>query len=397
MATQESDYLTPAEAGDMASAPADGMTAGVTAGVTTGITTASTADNAAEFDVLTALAARRGFGCAITDHALTIAAIAGASPVWGQLRAGDPLTAAFPELGDPAALTRRLEAGPVVLPRLERTLDGRARFFDLTVERHPTDATRWMHWLIDVTAAAETERSLVATRVDLARTRAALAARNADIAVVLRAAGHDLKSPLKTLTGFLDLAAAEHASPLLEASRELARDLADLCETLLEYAEIGGHAPHIEREPLHFIVARVLDTLLLEISDRNAHVIGPPTEVIVHADGKLLTLALCHLIANAITYAGIAPRVIIEAATAADGRVWIAVEDSGPGITPAERHRVFQPLVRLSEHADQPGHGLGLAKVKRACDLLGATVAIVDPRALGGCRVEITLPAPPVG
>ena len=109
---------------------------------------------AADLEVLTALAARRGFGCAITDHALTLAAIAGASAIWGQLRAGDPLTAAIPELGDPATLTRRLEAGPVVLPRIERTLDGRPRFFDLTVEPHPTDATRWMHWLIDVTAAA---------------------------------------------------------------------------------------------------------------------------------------------------------------------------------------------------------------------------------------------------
>lgn len=245
----------------------------------------------------------------------------------------------------------------------------------------------------DATLAAELTRA----RAELARTRAALAARNADVAVVLRAAGHDLKSPLKTLTGFIEMIAAERSSPLLEASRELAAGLADLCETILEYAEIGGHEPTLERQPLRPILGRALDTLLLDISDRGAHIDGADTDVELHADAHLLQLALCHLLDNAIGYAGAhkPPRVAIETHTHADGALVIAIEDDGPGIPEAERDRVLQPLVRLRDTPDPPGHGLGLAKVRRACDVMGATLRIVDPHSLGGCRVEITLPPPP--
>lgn len=243
------------------------------------------------------------------------------------------------------------------------------------------------------TLAAELDRA----RAELARAHAALAARDADMAVVLRAAGHDLKSPLKTLTGFLDMVAAEHRSPLLEAARELAAGLAALCETLLEYAEIGGRTPTLARQPLRPIVNRALDSLLLDISDRGAHIDGPDADVELCADARLLQLALCHLIHNAITFAGAhkPPRVVIETRDLDGGALVIAIEDDGPGIPAPERARVLQPLVRLRDAPDAPGHGLGLAKVRRACDVMGATLAIVDPRSLGGCRVEITLAPPP--
>lgn len=74
----------------------------------------------------------------------------------------------------------------------------------------------------------------------------------------------------------------------------------------------------------------------------------------------------------------------------------LAVEDDGPGVPPDQRRRVFERFVRLDDARarDGGGSGLGLAIVAEVVAAHGGTVRITDA-ALGGARVEITLPARP--
>jgi signal transduction histidine kinase len=76
-----------------------------------------------------------------------------------------------------------------------------------------------------------------------------------------------------------------------------------------------------------------------------------------------------------------------------DGLVLLGVEDDGPGIPEADRERVFERFVRLDDARarDDGGSGLGLAIVAELASAHGATVAVA-PSALGGARVEVTLP-----
>jgi signal transduction histidine kinase len=71
----------------------------------------------------------------------------------------------------------------------------------------------------------------------------------------------------------------------------------------------------------------------------------------------------------------------------AEGRVSLDVEDTGPGVAPAARRRLFEPLITTKEH----GVGLGLALVKRIAERHGGSVEYAD-RPGGGARFTVHLP-----
>ncbi|MFC6744858.1 sensor histidine kinase [Methylobacterium persicinum] len=78
-------------------------------------------------------------------------------------------------------------------------------------------------------------------------------------------------------------------------------------------------------------------------------------------------------------------------ATRRAGAGILAVEDTGPGIPPGERDRVFRRFYRAEAARLTPGHGLGLGLVAAIAKLHGATVAVTDAPG-GGCRMEIAFP-----
>ena len=72
---------------------------------------------------------------------------------------------------------------------------------------------------------------------------------------------------------------------------------------------------------------------------------------------------------------------------AVDGAVELDVEDTGPGVDPATRRRLFEPLITTKER----GIGLGLALVKRIAERHAGSVAYSD-RPGGGARFTVRLP-----
>ena len=75
----------------------------------------------------------------------------------------------------------------------------------------------------------------------------------------------------------------------------------------------------------------------------------------------------------------------------------LEVADQGPGISPEDRHRVFERFSRGSGPSAQGpgsdgGTGLGLAIARWAVDLHGGTIAVADSE--DGCLIRITLPGP---
>jgi len=67
------------------------------------------------------------------------------------------------------------------------------------------------------------------------------------------------------------------------------------------------------------------------------------------------------------------------------------VEDSGPGIPPAERERVFDRFYRVPG-SDAAGSGLGLAIIKSIAERHGATLALGESKRLGGLEATVTFP-----
>jgi signal transduction histidine kinase len=111
----------------------------------------------------------------------------------------------------------------------------------------------------------------------------------------------------------------------------------------------------------------------------------------LHADPYRLTQVIRNLLVNARRHAGPTGWVAISA-EASGARLTIRVDDDGPGISPADRERVFGRFHRseASRARDSGGSGLGLAIVRSIVELHGGRIWVEgSPR--GGARIAFEL------
>ena len=112
----------------------------------------------------------------------------------------------------------------------------------------------------------------------------------------------------------------------------------------------------------------------------------------VPADAQALAVLLRNLLDNAIKYVPAGGRVDVGWLQDAEGRA-LVVEDSGPGIAPAERTRVLQRFVRGQGTGSMAGgSGLGLAIVQTIAQRNGADLLLDESPTLGGLRVRVRWP-----
>jgi signal transduction histidine kinase len=108
--------------------------------------------------------------------------------------------------------------------------------------------------------------------------------------------------------------------------------------------------------------------------------------LVLPADKRRLQLVVVNLVRNAETH-GVACRAVTVSAEGRTAR--ITVDDSGPGVPPDRRGRVFERFARgTSPHV---GTGLGLAIASRIVRLHGGTIT-VDEGPEGGARFVVELP-----
>ncbi len=107
-----------------------------------------------------------------------------------------------------------------------------------------------------------------------------------------------------------------------------------------------------------------------------------------HVDPDQLRQLLANLLQNAFDAAGPGCEVRVDG-RADGGRVVLRVSDSGPGIDPSIRARLFEPLVTTKVR----GIGLGLALCRRLAERNGATLALVEGGPLPGATFELRLDA----
>ncbi|ABM38405.1 ATP-binding protein [Polaromonas naphthalenivorans] len=103
---------------------------------------------------------------------------------------------------------------------------------------------------------------------------------------------------------------------------------------------------------------------------------------------EALRILLRNLLENAVKYTPPGGQVDVSLEPR-QGQPVLTVEDSGPGIAPENRPRVFDRFFRASDTAQETGSGLGLAIVKAIADRHGAMLALDASERLGGLKVEV--------
>jgi signal transduction histidine kinase len=111
-----------------------------------------------------------------------------------------------------------------------------------------------------------------------------------------------------------------------------------------------------------------------------------PALPVVQADGDLVCQVLVGLLANAAEATPAGGEVVVRA-RAENGSIALAVADSGPGIAPELRARVFEPFYTTRPN----GTGLGLAVARQIVEAHGGRIDVAD-RPGGGACFTILLP-----
>ncbi|ACV34511.1 ATP-binding protein [Accumulibacter sp.] len=224
----------------------------------------------------------------------------------------------------------------------------------------------------------------------LARLKRALDAQREFIAD----AAHELRTPLAALSLQLQLAErATDAAARGDAFGELERGLerATHCvQQLLTLArqEPGGGDRPLTPVNLDDLVAKVVaDQLpLAEARQIDLGVTPAARALTVSGDAEALHILVSNLVGNAIRYTPPGGKVDVAVGDDALG-TFVEVNDSGPGIPPEERERVFDRFYRRAQ-TDEPGSGLGLAIVRTIAERHRASV-LLDAADLGGLRARV--------
>ena len=263
-----------------------------------------------------------------------------------------------------------------------------------------TDRIRFQKSMTEVAetlerAVRERTAELVEVNRQLADARDEAEEANQSKTRFLAAASHDLLQPLNAARLFVS---ALHEKRLAASTRGLVGQAAialdsveDMLESLFEISRLDAGA--IQPEVRAISLDRILSALKVEFAplarSRGLAFAVPETGLFVASDVQMLRRVLQNLVSNAIRYT--AAGSVTVTAQAEGGRVTVAVTDTGPGIAAHEQRVVFEEFRRLDATRRIPGHGLGLAIVRRSCAKLGHGVTLESVPGHGS-TFAITLP-----
>lgn len=219
-------------------------------------------------------------------------------------------------------------------------------------------------------------------RVRAAEERARRAERLAEIGSMTRGLAHEIKNPLSTIglnaqllgEGVEDLDLPEEKRlPLLRRIESLGRETERLRGILTDFLEFAGEL-RIDPRPgdLNSILGELIDFFLPQAEQHGVRLRADlcPGELVARFDAQVIKQALLNLMLNAVqamngSGEGRPRELIIKSARGADAErrpvALVHVIDTGPGITPEVRQRLFTPYFTTKSG----GTGLGLATARR--------------------------------
>lgn len=265
----------------------------------------------------------------------------------------------------------------------------------------------WLTCLASLAVVAYTVSAILSTSTlhgDLAEAQReserATEARERLLAVM----SHEMRTPLNAVAGITEaLRTAPGRLPEpghVEILGAASDDMRALVDDLLDLAAVDAGGLRITRAPgdpeeevrravaQHRVAAAEKGLeLTLEVEP------GLPAHALI--DRLRLRQAVTNLVSNAVKYTE-AGAVRVRLGPAGAGHLRVSVQDTGPGIPPAARERIFEPFARLE---DRPGSkilgvGLGLPLARELARRMGGDLTL-DAGGAGGARFVLTVAAPP--
>jgi PAS domain S-box-containing protein len=228
---------------------------------------------------------------------------------------------------------------------------------------------------------------------------AQLKAVNDELEAFSYSVSHDLRAPLRHVSGFVELLQREAGASLSEKSlrylstiSKSAQRMGELIDDLLTFARIGKSDLQKTNVSLAALVQDVLGDFQAATKERNIlwDIQLLPT---VHADPALMRQVLVNLMSNAVKFTSACDEAKIEIGSSSSptGDAVIFIRDNGAGFDPRYADKLFGVFQRLHSRDEFEGTGIGLANIQRVILRHGGRVwaeGVVD----GGATFSFSIP-----
>lgn len=193
---------------------------------------------------------------------------------------------------------------------------------------------------------------------------------------------HDLRAPLRAISGFAKVLKEDYRERLneegllfVEKILQAGDRMSHLIDDLLNYSRIGRSAINLHPVPLNDLVNQIAGDFTHRIQTNGGKLSVAKNLPVVNGDFTLLAQVFANIFENAITYRkrDVPLEISVSSQIEKDHTV-ICISDNGIGIAPAHHERIFEVFQRLHTHQQYPGTGIGLANAKKSIELLGGKI-----------------------
>jgi light-regulated signal transduction histidine kinase (bacteriophytochrome) len=232
----------------------------------------------------------------------------------------------------------------------------------------------------------------------VAERTAQLEAVNQELESFSYSVSHDLHTPLMILEGFIRELKDRYADRLddtgryfLERIRNAGQRMGQLIDAILRLSSLPRCEIHRETIDLSRMVTLIAAELHQREPGRRVEIKVEPG-ILAVGDRRLIKIALENLMGNAWKYTGRRAVPVIEfGVEEKEGKRVYFIRDNGIGFSMEGAERLFVPFQRLHDLEEFPGHGIGLATVKRIVDRHGGSIWAQGERGKGA-TFYFTLP-----
>jgi PAS domain S-box-containing protein len=321
---------------------------------------------------------------------------------------------------------------PTIAERVKLLKTGVAvEYFEVRC-RHKDGTYRWIGWTAapfpaeklvyifgrNVTARREAEEKVKHLNVELEKRVDALTEVNRELETFNYSISHDLRAPLRSMSGFAQALMDGEAHKLGTQGADYVRRIANsakrmdtLLQDLLEYSRVARASMSPATVDLDSVITEIISLREREIQDKHAQIEVKSPLGSVRAHLPTVQQILANLVDNGMKFVtpGKQPHLRIWTEVLADTdlfkktasngftdntalRIWI--EDNGIGIEKEFYEKIFGLFERLHPSHAFPGTGLGLAIVRKGVERMGGRVG-VDSQPNEGSRFWVDLPSAP--
>jgi signal transduction histidine kinase len=260
--------------------------------------------------------------------------------------------------------------------------------FDQRVHPHSTREFDELAQALNTMAANLAERVQILAEKDAAEEASAIKAK------LIAHVSHEFRTPLNAIVGYAEMVKDQarldgqdrterDVSNILLASRHLLT----LINNLLDLSRV--EAGKMRLDSVDFSIKTLLNEVsetvrpVLEGNDNRFDIVAPPQDARMMSDPARLKQILINLLGNAAKFT--ANGHITLSLELENGVACFTVTDTGPGMSPDQVGRLFEPFgqVQTTRHSPQIGAGLGLAISRQLAQLLGGTIEIESEEGKG--------------